>query len=86
MSGAIDHASLMLWEGKGLAWRIAPAYDPDLRVYDVAAVSGGGETNPNDADVYNNRGLDYYNKGQYDQAISDFTKAIELNANDADAY
>jgi tetratricopeptide (TPR) repeat protein len=66
--------------------RIAPVYDPNLRVYDVAALSGGGEIHPKDADVYYNRGLDYYNKGQYDQAISDYTKAIEINPNDADAY
>ena len=32
-----------------------------------------------DADYYLNRGDTYWKKGQYDQAISDYTKAIEIN-------
>ena len=35
---------------------------------------------------YNNRGLDYYNLGQYERAIQDFDKAIQLNPNLAGAY
>ena len=35
---------------------------------------------------YNNRGLAWTDKGNYNQAISDFNKAIELNPNCADAY
>lgn len=38
------------------------------------------------AAIYNNRGLAYYDLGQYTQAISDYTKAIELNPKDAVAY
>jgi len=34
----------------------------------------------------NSRGSSYYHKGQYDQAISDFNKALEINPKDADAY
>ena len=33
-----------------------------------------------------NRGIAYIEKGQYDQAISEFTKAIEINPGFAEAY
>jgi hypothetical protein len=36
MQGAMDHGTLQYWNG-ALAWRIAPAFDPAMRVYDVAA-------------------------------------------------
>ena len=39
-----------------------------------------------DAEVYNNRGFAYCEIGQYDQAISDFSKAIEINPRLAPAY
>lgn len=39
-----------------------------------------------DAEVHNNRGFDYCQIGQYDQAISDFSKAIEINPRLAHAY
>jgi len=39
-----------------------------------------------DAKAYSNRGLAYNHKGDYDLAISDFTKAIEINPRDAEAY
>jgi len=39
-----------------------------------------------DAEFYNNRGADYFEKGQYDQAISDFTKALDINPRYAGAY
>jgi Flp pilus assembly protein TadD len=32
------------------------------------------------------QGLDYYNKGEYEHAIAEFTKAIEINSRDAEAY
>jgi Flp pilus assembly protein TadD len=40
-------------------------------------------TNPK---FYNNRGIAYGEKGQYDQAISDFNKAIEMNPAYGKAY
>ena len=39
-----------------------------------------------DAKFYNSRGIAYGQKGQYDQAISNFNRAIELNPNDNKAY
>jgi tetratricopeptide (TPR) repeat protein len=36
--------------------------------------------------VYHNRAVVYEKKGQYDQAISDYTKALEIDPNLADAY
>ena len=35
---------------------------------------------------YNNRGIAYAEKGQYDRAISDFNKAIEINSRYEKAY
>jgi tetratricopeptide (TPR) repeat protein len=40
----------------------------------------------NNAGAYNNRGVAYVLIGQYDQAISDYTKAIEINPEFARAY
>ena len=36
--------------------------------------------------AYNNRGVAYLGKDQYDQAISDYSKAIEINPKYANAY
>ena len=38
------------------------------------------------AEAYNERGNDYSNLGQYERAIEDYKKAIELNPNDDVAY
>ena len=45
-----------------------------------------GELNPKNAKVYYNQGIAWYNKGDYDRAISDYSKAIELNPRYADVY
>ena len=37
------------------------------------------EINKTDPDTLLNQGIKHLNKGQYDKAISDFTKAIETN-------
>ena len=41
---------------------------------------------PQDHIFYNNRGIDYGEKGEHDLAIKDFTKAIELKPDYAFAY
>ncbi len=42
--------------------------------------------NPKSASAYNNRGVAYKNKGEYDRAIADYDKAISLNPKYASAY
>ena len=36
---------------------------------------------PTNEDAYNNRGFNYGDLGNYQQAINDYNKAIELNPN-----
>ena len=42
--------------------------------------------NPKYAKAYHNRGLAYLSKAEYDQAVRDFAKAIELNPDSVRAY
>ena len=44
------------------------------------------EDEPKDAKFYLGRGITYGEKGQFDQAIDDFTKALEIDPKNADAY
>jgi len=37
------------------------------------------EINPRNAAAYYNRASAYYNKGRFDLAIADFSKAVEIN-------
>ena len=61
--------------------------DGDIRKFEIQLpFSDAIELNPNDAETYNNRGVAYSNKGDYDRAIEDFNKVIELNPDNADAY
>lgn len=41
---------------------------------------------PKDAKFYIDRGIAYEEKGQFDQAVDDFTKALEIGSKDAVAY
>ncbi len=42
--------------------------------------------NPKYADAYNQRGISWHAKGNFDQAIADYTKVIELDSKFAKAY
>ena len=44
------------------------------------------QLDPNDADLFNNRGLAYNDKGENDRAIEDFNQAIRLNPDLAEAF
>ena len=52
----------------------------------IAAYSRAIELNPKLAEVYNNRGIVYAEKGELDCAIDDYEKAIELDPKFAEAY
>ncbi len=52
-----------------------------IRLYSKAI-----ELNPDYSEAYNNRGVAYRKKGEYDRAILDFDKAIELNPDGVLAY
>src|SRR5262249_1190139 len=49
-------------------------------------ISTGLKSGAELAGIYANRGLAYWSKGNYDSAITDLTKVIELNPRDAAAY
>jgi tetratricopeptide (TPR) repeat protein/S1-C subfamily serine protease len=59
----------------------------ELKRYDegLAAINKAIELAPRAA-WYGNRGTLYYNQQKYELALADFSKAIELNRNDAKAY
>ena len=52
----------------------------------IKAYSDVIELNPHYFAAYNNRGVAYANKGEYDLAIRDFNTALELNPNDSFVY
>ena len=43
------------------------------------------QTNPSDPVSCNNRGIAHYSRGQFDLAIADFSKALEINPKFAEA-
>jgi len=70
--------------GKALAlWKGGQFTDPDRA---IAYLSKAIRLDSKYAKAYINRGIAWYNKGNYDRAISDYNKAIELNPRFAEAY
>jgi len=51
-------------------------YDGDI-VYYTQSI----QIDPNNANAYHNRGFAYYNKGNYDLAVADYTQALRINPN-----
>ncbi len=69
------------WFEKGYDYWLNQEDDVAIEAYTKAIA-----LDPNYAAAYNNRGVAYKNKGQYDRAIEDYNKAIALDPNDASAY
>jgi lipoprotein NlpI len=61
--------------------------DSDLTIdYCTAAIQSGELSDQDLAIIFNNRGLAYYNKKNYDRAIEDYAQVIRLAPNDADSF
>jgi len=56
---------------------------PDM---EIAKLTEAIRLNPRDANLYFSRGRAYYDKGEYDKAILDYTDAIRLDHKLSDAY
>ena len=68
------------WKNPDLDWKAARYVTVGI---DVGSVSS---QDPRAAQAYNNRGIAWAQKGDLDQAISDFTMALEINPSYAQAY
>ena len=66
-------------QGKRFAYNVAIAGC-------TALIDSGAETRANLAVLYSNRGDAYFQKKQFDKALSDHSKAIEINDKEALAY
>ncbi len=61
--------------------------DPDLRVGGCTALIRSGDYSGTELGfVYNNRGIAYYDLGEYAQAIENYDQSLRIDANDADYY
>ncbi len=70
------------------AWDDCTHADPDRRIRGCTQIieRGKRESRKNRAIAYSSRGAAYWKKGDKEQAIADYDKAIALDPNDAIAY
>ena len=98
LSGDPDNASPNFDRGGYIPYSVHPKSQMNKRIlprteFGIIQKPRPGEllwlpksTRNNDASFYNNRGIDYGEKGEHDLAIKDFTKAIELKPDYALSY
>jgi tetratricopeptide (TPR) repeat protein len=68
-------------------WTLCTVSDPDIRIVGCTAIiQAGAERAEKLAIAFNNRGLAYDRKGEYDRAVEDYDQAIRLNTNYSDAF
>ena len=60
-------------------------FDEAIRLYGQA-IAAGGLSADNLATIYNNRGIAYWSKGDFDKAIADYDAAIRIRPNYVAAY
>ena len=60
-------------------------FEEAIRLY-TKALEYSGIPDENRSKIYFNRGLAYDNQGRYDQAIANYSRAIELNPDYVSAY
>ena len=66
---------------------VAKGVSDDLQIAGCTGrIQSAQETSPNLAITFNNRGIAYSNKGQYDLAIADYNQAISLKPDYAAAF
>jgi tetratricopeptide (TPR) repeat protein len=64
---------------------VAKPVDPALE-YKIIQLSEKVRVRPGDVNAWNDRGLAWWEKGEYDKAIADFTQALIVHPNDAVVY
>ena len=69
----------------GGAYLLSKAFGSDDKKSSNSS-SNGSSNGSKDANAYLSSGNEYYNKRQYERAIKDYSKAIQLNPNSATAY
>jgi len=65
----------------------ADADNPDQKIASCSRlIADDAESAPNRAQAYGNRGAAYYDKGEFDRAIADFSEAVKIDANVVPPY
>jgi len=69
------------WVERGLSLLKSERFEDAIEAFSIAI-----EGMPDESRAYNYRGVAWFYKGNYDRAIADCTRAVELNPRYADAY
>ena len=57
-----------------------------VNAYPAETIEEVSNANRNNPSFYNNRGIDFRNKGEYQKAVEDYTTAISIKKDHADYY